>query len=115
MNLDAAPKLHIGNEKLDAQNVYNEEVKTTPDHLGGESKGSLFSVSTGRSVTMKDLTPQQIVRELDRYIVGQTSAKRAVAIALRNRYRRLALPPELQAEITPKNILMIGPTGVGKT
>ena len=64
---------------------------------------------------MKDLTPQQIVRELDRYIVGQPEAKRVVAIALRNRYRRLALPPELQAEITPKNILMIGPTGVGKT
>jgi ATP-dependent HslUV protease ATP-binding subunit HslU len=64
---------------------------------------------------MKDLTPQQIVRELDRYIVGQAEAKRAVAIALRNRYRRLALSPELQAEITPKNILMIGPTGVGKT
>ena len=64
---------------------------------------------------MKDLTPQQIVRELDRYIVGQTAAKRAVAIALRNRYRRLALPAELQPEITPKNILMIGPTGVGKT
>ncbi|HEX8997232.1 MAG TPA: AAA family ATPase, partial [Ktedonobacterales bacterium] len=64
---------------------------------------------------MKDLTPQQIVRELDRYIVGQAEAKRAVAIALRNRYRRLALPAELQAEITPKNILMIGPTGVGKT
>src|SRR5215468_8736335 len=64
---------------------------------------------------MKDLTPQQIVRELDRYIVGQHEAKRAVAIALRNRYRRLALPAEIQAEITPKNILMIGPTGVGKT
>lgn len=64
---------------------------------------------------MKDLTPQQIVRELDRYIVGQNAAKRAVAIALRNRYRRLALPAELQSEITPKNILMIGPTGVGKT
>lgn len=64
---------------------------------------------------MKDLTPQQIVRELDRYIVGQAEAKRAVAIALRNRYRRLALPAEMQAEITPKNILMIGPTGVGKT
>jgi ATP-dependent HslUV protease ATP-binding subunit HslU len=64
---------------------------------------------------MKDLTPQQIVRELDRYIVGQGDAKRAVAIALRNRYRRLALPAEMQAEIVPKNILMIGPTGVGKT
>ena len=64
---------------------------------------------------MKDLTPQQIVRELDRYIVGQNAAKRAVAIALRNRYRRLQLPADLQSEITPKNILMIGPTGVGKT
>ncbi len=64
---------------------------------------------------MKHLTPQEIVRELDRYIVGQPEAKRAVAIALRNRYRRLALPDTLQAEITPKNILMIGPTGVGKT
>ena len=64
---------------------------------------------------MKDLTPQQIVRELDRYIVGQDDAKRVVAIALRNRFRRQSLPPELQAEITPKNILMIGPTGVGKT
>jgi len=64
---------------------------------------------------MKDLTPQQIVRELDRYIVGQSEAKRVVAIALRNRFRRLALTPEMQAEITPKNILMIGPTGVGKT
>jgi ATP-dependent HslUV protease ATP-binding subunit HslU len=64
---------------------------------------------------MKDLTPQQIVRELDRYIVGQNDAKKVVAIALRNRYRRLALSPEMQAEVTPKNILMIGPTGVGKT
>ncbi len=64
---------------------------------------------------MKDVTPQQVVRELDRYIVGQAEAKRAVAVALRNRYRRLQLAPEVQAEITPKNILMIGPTGVGKT
>ncbi len=64
---------------------------------------------------MKELTPSQIVRELDRYIVGQTEAKRVVAVALRNRFRRLALQPELQAEIMPKNILMIGPTGVGKT
>src|SRR5919204_454969 len=53
------------------------------------------------------MTPREIVRELDRYIVGQREAKRAVAIALRNRYRRLALPQDLQAEITPKNILMI--------
>ena len=61
------------------------------------------------------LTPAEIVAELDRHIVGQTRAKRAVAIALRNHYRRRMLPPELQAEVTPKNIMLIGPTGVGKT
>jgi ATP-dependent HslUV protease ATP-binding subunit HslU len=61
------------------------------------------------------LTPQQIVAELDRYIVGQNAAKRAVAIALRNRWRRMQVEPAMRAEITPKNILMIGPTGVGKT
>jgi ATP-dependent HslUV protease ATP-binding subunit HslU len=64
---------------------------------------------------MKNLTPQEIVRELDRYIVGQNDAKRAVAIAMRNRYRRLSLPEDQREEIIPKNILMIGPTGVGKT
>ena len=63
----------------------------------------------------EQLTPRQIVAELDRYIVGQHEAKRSVAIALRNRYRRSLLPLELQEEIMPKNILMIGPTGVGKT
>jgi ATP-dependent HslUV protease ATP-binding subunit HslU len=62
-----------------------------------------------------ELTPQEIVKELDKYIIGQDAAKRAVAIALRNRYRRRKLPPELADEIAPKNILMIGPTGVGKT
>jgi ATP-dependent HslUV protease ATP-binding subunit HslU len=61
------------------------------------------------------LTPRQIVAELDKYVIGQTNAKRAVAIALRNRMRRQKLPPELAEEIAPKNILMIGPTGVGKT
>lgn len=66
-------------------------------------------------VRMEDLTPRRIVEELDRYIVGQQEAKRAVAIALRNRHRRQLLPPELRDEVTPKNILMIGPTGVGKT
>jgi ATP-dependent HslUV protease ATP-binding subunit HslU len=64
---------------------------------------------------VEELTPRQIVAELDRYIVGQREAKKAVAIALRNRYRRRLLPPELRDEIMPKNILMIGPTGVGKT
>ncbi|MCE5341987.1 MAG: ATP-dependent protease ATPase subunit HslU [Eubacteriales bacterium] len=64
---------------------------------------------------MKELTPREIMRELDRFIIGQEDAKRVVAIALRNRYRRAQLPEEVRAEISPKNILMIGPTGVGKT
>lgn len=64
---------------------------------------------------MSQLTPQDIVAELDRHIVGQPAAKRAVAIALRNRWRRQQVPGTLRTEITPKNILMIGPTGVGKT
>jgi len=64
---------------------------------------------------MEQLTPRETVRELDRYIVGQNQAKRAVAIALRNRYRRSLLPEGLREEVLPKNILMIGPTGVGKT
>jgi ATP-dependent HslUV protease ATP-binding subunit HslU len=62
-----------------------------------------------------DYTPRQIVQELDRYIVGQKNAKRAVAIALRNRMRRQKLPPQIAEEIAPKNIIMIGPTGIGKT
>ncbi len=66
-------------------------------------------------IPIESLTPRQIVAELDKYIVGQNKAKRAVAIALRNRYRRQQLSPELRDEILPKNILMIGPTGVGKT
>ena len=62
-----------------------------------------------------ELTPKQIVTELDRYIIGQNEAKKAVAVALRNRYRRRMLPAEMREEITPKNIIMRGPTGVGKT
>ena len=62
-----------------------------------------------------ELSPKQIVAELDRYIIGQQDAKKAVAIALRNRYRRSMLPDEIKDEITPKNIIMKGPTGVGKT
>ena len=64
---------------------------------------------------MEALTPKQIVAELDKHIIGQDAAKRAVAIALRNRWRRAQVSEELRNEITPKNILMIGPTGVGKT
>src|ERR1700709_554969 len=66
------------------------------------------------SLPIEDLTPRQIVAELDRYIVGQTAAKKAVAVALRNRYRRQQLPEDERAGVMPKNILMIGPTGVGK-
>src|SRR6186713_3306742 len=69
---------------------------------GGATHGSAF-------------TPRQIVAELDKYVVGQAKAKRAVAIALRNRYRRQRLPRDLADDVAPKNILMIGPTGVGKT
>lgn len=64
---------------------------------------------------MSQMTPKEIVHELDRHIIGQNDAKRSVAIALRNRWRRMQLPEDLRVEVTPKNILMIGPTGVGKT
>src|SRR6185437_11804987 len=64
---------------------------------------------------MNHLTPKQIVSELDRYIVGQHDAKRAVAVAIRNRWRRQQLPEDLRNDVSPKNIIMIGPTGVGKT
>src|SRR5688572_22049418 len=67
------------------------------------------------SSALVNFTPREIVGELDRYIVGQAKAKRAVSIALRNRWRRLQVPPDLREEIVPKNIIMVGPTGVGKT
>src|SRR5262244_493726 len=67
------------------------------------------------SAALDELTPREIVAELDKYVVGQKDAKRAVAIALRNRMRRQKLPPDLAEEVIPKNIIMIGPTGVGKT
>ena len=72
-------------------------------------------MSTKIENTSASMTPREIVQELDRHIVGQQDAKRAVAIALRNRWRRMQLEPELRNEVMPKNILMIGPTGVGKT
>ena len=64
---------------------------------------------------LDELTPRETVRELDKYVIGQAAAKRAVAIALRNRVRRQKLSPEMAEEVMPKNIIMIGPTGVGKT
>jgi ATP-dependent HslUV protease ATP-binding subunit HslU len=75
----------------------------------------LPSQSANESPVLDELTPREIVRELDKYVVGQPEAKRAVAIALRNRIRRQKLPAEMAEEVMPKNILMIGPTGVGKT
>jgi len=68
-----------------------------------------------QALALDEMTPREIVAELDKYVVGQQAAKRAVAIALRNRMRRQKLPPEMAEDIMPKNIIMIGPTGVGKT
>ena len=75
----------------------------------------LPSQSIEEEPVLDELTPREIVRELDKYVIGQTEAKRAVAVALRNRIRRQKLEPEMSEEVVPKNILMIGPTGVGKT
>jgi ATP-dependent HslUV protease ATP-binding subunit HslU len=75
----------------------------------------LPSQSIEEEPVLDELTPREIVRELDKYVIGQTDAKRAVAVALRNRIRRQKLDPEMSEEVMPKNILMIGPTGVGKT
>src|SRR5438045_8136334 len=75
----------------------------------------LPSQSVNDTPALDELTPREIVRELDKHVVGQHEAKRAVAVALRNRIRRQKLPPEMAEEVMPKNIIMIGPTGVGKT
>src|ERR1041384_5388251 len=75
----------------------------------------LPSQSVDEEPALDELTPREIVRELDKHVIGQAEAKRAVAIALRNRIRRQKLEPEIAEEVMPKNILMIGPTGVGKT
>src|SRR5512142_2820616 len=75
----------------------------------------LPSQSVDETPLLDELTPREIVRELDKYVIGQQEAKRAVAVALRNRIRRQKLDPDMAEEVAPKNILMIGPTGVGKT
>jgi ATP-dependent HslUV protease ATP-binding subunit HslU len=82
--------------------------------LGREQRIN-FVITKKRNDNQKELTPRQIVRELDKYIIGQQNAKKSVAIALRNRWRRLHAPESLREEIMPNNIIMIGPTGVGKT
>ncbi len=80
-----------------------------------ENRSNTVDKSLENKTDFEELLPRQIVEELDRYIIGQGEAKRAVAVALRNRYRRERLPQELRNEVAPKNIMMIGPTGVGKT
>jgi len=86
-----------------------QKTNVTPITKKDEAK-----VKDDRSM-VSSLSPREIVSELDRYVIGQNAAKRAVAIALRNRWRRQALKGEMKEEVLPKNILMIGPTGVGKT
>jgi ATP-dependent HslUV protease ATP-binding subunit HslU len=89
----------------------SENIETGP----GELSAAPGKESKNLPLLRKELTPREIVAELDKYIIGQKKAKRAVAVALRNRIRRLKLDPEVREDIAPKNILMIGPTGVGKT
>src|SRR5438046_5824737 len=79
------------------------------------SNGAAPAWETEMLPALDDMTPREIVAELDKYIVGQNAAKRAVAVALRNRVRRQKLAPEIAEDVLPKNILMIGPTGVGTT
>jgi len=100
----AAATALLRNTKLSARRVVEEAMVI---YLPGQS--------TDQEPILDELTPREIVRELDKHVVGQAEAKRAVAIALRNRIRRQKLPPEMAEEVMPKNILMIGPTGVGKT
>src|SRR6516165_1893043 len=85
------------------------------DEAEHSASSFILHPSSFRRWIVADMTPRQIVEELDRYIVGQDAAKRAVAVAIRNRWRRQQLPAELRKDVTPKNIILIGPTGVGKT
>src|SRR5271167_1137364 len=89
-----------------------KEITVLPGNNGAAAAGT---EDEALLPALDDMTPREIVAELDKYIVGQNAAKRAVAVALRNRVRRQKLPPEIAEDVLPKNILMIGPTGVGKT
>ena len=93
---------------------------TAWEKYGGIEEGKVMAIflpgtAEDQALALDEMTPREIVAELDKYVVGQHAAKRAVAIALRNRMRRQKLSPELADDIMPKNIIMIGPTGVGKT
>src|SRR6185437_6362194 len=102
---DCRPDLHIHKPGTDDRRI--EEGVTMAIYLPGTAEDQALALDV--------MTPREIVAELDKYVVGQDAAKRAVAIALRNRMRRQKLPAELADDIMPKNIIMIGPTGVGKT
>jgi ATP-dependent HslUV protease ATP-binding subunit HslU len=109
--------LDLLGKSTDETNETSELIKMDAN-FPEENSGKTESNSKDAALTAHtkiDLLPRQIVQELDRYIIGQNDAKRAIAIALRNRKRRMMLDPELREEVTPKNILMIGPSGVGKT
>ncbi len=103
-------------QEEDLQGATADQVEVTPEAGGGEGVGNGNSPANPLAPEWLDeLTPRQIVGELDRYIIGQDAAKKAVAIALRNRWRRQRVEEELREEIAPNNLILIGPTGVGKT
>ncbi len=106
-------QLHV--EPATAPEPATAEQPTPNSGPGGSSDQPLSPAEQQAAIRLAALTPRQIVAALDRYIVGQPAAKRAVAVALRNRYRRQQLAEEMRDDVSPKNILMIGPTGVGKT
>ncbi len=99
----------------DAYNEKSNPCKNTKSSCDSNENDSSAQVNNSTQILLDDLPPQKIVKELNRFIIGQNDAKRAVAIALRNRWRRNKVPIPLRDEIIPKNILMIGHTGVGKT
>src|SRR5215472_7905218 len=109
----------LRDEKLETRQLRGEPGMTSKSEkeliLAPGGNGAVASEEEELLPALDDMTPREIVLELDKYIVGQAAAKRAVAVALRNRVRRQKLPPEIADDVLPKNILMIGPTGVGKT
>jgi ATP-dependent HslUV protease ATP-binding subunit HslU len=113
----AAARALVRHSELSAAEIVRTalEIAGGSLHLYQPPDRGRAALADGETPVAIELTPQQIVAELDKYIVGQSAAKRGVAIALRNRWRRWQLPPEIRKDVLPKNILMIGPTGVGKT
>ena len=112
----AEPRRMVGEtERAEPRRILGKNGRAEPGRADLRPPRVQAGLKAPATMTELTLTPAQIVAELDRYIVGQQKAKRAVAIALRNRWRRQNVPPDLRDEVAPKNIIMIGPTGVGKT